>query len=100
MSENNSAKTNKFLLYKEKPLVRSGDVIYYGNPAEKCVVMLQILDRKTENGQDLPSKVQVSLLSTDESLKPKDRVLKKSEKDSLYTALDIGVVWLERALEQ
>ena len=28
----------------------------------------------------------------------RDRIVKKSEKDDLYTALDLGCVWLERAL--
>ena len=28
----------------------------------------------------------------------RDRVVKKSEKGDLYTALDVGCVWLERAL--
>ena len=35
---------------------------------------------------------------TDPSIKSRDRIVKKSEKDSLYTAIDIAVVWLERAL--
>ena len=88
-----------FLQYKGKPLVRSGNTIYYGEPGEKYVVMLQILTTRQENGEERPGKVSVSLLSTDETVKPKDRIAKKSEKESLYTALDIGIVWLERALK-
>lgn len=35
---------------------------------------------------------------TDPAIKSRDRVVKKSEKDGFYTALDVGCVWLERAL--
>ena len=34
----------------------------------------------------------------DPDLKSRDRVVKKSEKDSLYAAMDVAAVWLERAL--
>ena len=35
---------------------------------------------------------------TDASIKSRDRVVKKSEKDGLYAAIDVAAVWLERAL--
>ena len=35
---------------------------------------------------------------TDPELKSRDRVVKKSEKNSLYAAMDIAAIWLERAL--
>ena len=35
---------------------------------------------------------------TDPNARSRDRIVKKSEKDGLYTALDFGCVWLERAL--
>lgn len=35
---------------------------------------------------------------TDPDLKSRDRVVKKTEKDSLYTAMDVATVWLDRAL--
>jgi arginyl-tRNA synthetase len=99
MAEKKSAAEPKFLLYKEKPLVRSENTIYYGSPAEKYVILLQILTAKDESGLEVPTgKVSVTLFSTDENLKPKDRIVKKTEKESFYTALDIGVVWLQRAL--
>jgi hypothetical protein len=31
-------------------------------------------------------------------VRAKDRVVKKSTKDGFYTALDVGCVWLKRAL--
>ena len=47
---------------------------------------------------DLATRVLVQLQLTDPNLKARDRVVKKSEKDGFYTALDVGCVWLERAL--
>ena len=32
----------EFLQYKDKPLVRCGDVIYYGDMNDKCVAKLTI----------------------------------------------------------
>ncbi len=92
------AEKSPFLMYKGRPLVRSGNVLYYGSMAEKCVIMLQILTTKDENDLTMAEKVQVQLLSTDPNVRMKDRILKKSEKIGLYNAMDIGSIWLERAL--
>ena len=35
-------KKNEFLTYKEKPLVRKGNTIYYGNMSDPFVIMIQI----------------------------------------------------------
>ena len=92
-------KQNRFLLYKGRPLVRSGNTLYYGAMNEDCVIMIQILSTKESNGKTVADKVQVQLMSTDPELRMKERILKKSEKTGLYNAMDIGVIWLERALE-
>ena len=46
----------------------------------------------------MADRVSVQLQLTDPDLKSRDRVVKKSEKDSLYAAMDVASVWLERAL--
>lgn len=88
------------MTYKERPLVRSGNILYYGDMSEKCVVMLQILSTKQVGDMTMADKVQVQLLSTDPELRMKDRILKKSEKVGLYNAMDVGAIWLERELAQ
>ncbi len=93
-------KTETLLTYKGKPLVRSGNVLYYGDMAEKCVVMLQVLSTKTVGDMTVADKVQVQLLLTDPEVRMKDRILKKSEKNGLYNAMDIGSIWLERTLAE
>ena len=59
---------------------------------------MQVLETKKEQDLDLASKVSIQLQLTDPDLKSRDRVVKKSEKDSLYAAMDIATVWLNRAL--
>ena len=86
------------LSYKGHPLRRKDNLIYYGTMAEKYIIMLQILSTKKVNGLDMADKVSVQLQLTDPDLKSRDRVVKKSEKDSLYAAMDISAIWLERAL--
>ena len=86
------------LTYKGRPLRRKDNLIYYGSMAEKYIIMLQIMETKKQGDLDVATKVSVQLQLTDPDLKSRDRVVKKSEKDSLYTAMDVAAVWLERAL--
>ncbi len=88
------------LTYKGRPLVRSGNVLYYGDMTQKCVIVLQVLTTKKVGDLDVAEKVQVQLLLTDPEVRMKDRILKKSEKNGLYNAMDIGSIWLERALSE
>ena len=86
------------LSYKGHPLRRKDNLIYYGTMAEKYIIMLQILSTQTVTGLEMANKVSIQLQLTDPDLKSRDRVVKKSEKDSLYAAMDVAAVWLDRAL--
>lgn len=86
------------LEYKGHPLQRKDNILYYGSFADKYIIMLQILDTKKQGDLDVATKVSVQLQLTDASIKSRDRVVKKSEKDSLYAAIDVAAVWLDRAL--
>ena len=89
-----------FLMYKGRPLVRSGNVLYYGSMAEKYVIVMQVLSTKDENDRTMAEKIQIQLMLTDPEIRMKDRIVKKSEKIGLYNAMDIGSIWLERALNE
>ena len=67
------------LTYKGRPLMRKDNLVYYGSMADSHIVMLQILETK--------------------KVRARDRIVKKSEKDGFFTALDLGSVWLARALK-
>ena len=92
------AEENAVLMYKGHPLMRKDNMIYYGSMADSHIVMLQILETKKMGDADIATKVSVQLQLTDPSARSRDRVVKKSEKPGFYTALDVGSVWLERAL--
>ena len=92
------ANENLPLSYKGHPLRRKDNLIYYGTMAEKYIIMLQVLSAKNMGGMQVADKVSVQLQLTDPDLKSRDRVVKKTEKDSLYAAMDVASVWLERAL--
>ena len=99
MSQTNPAKAEG-LMYKGHPLRRIDNLIYYGSMADKYIIMMQVMNTKKEQDLDLASKVSIQLQLTDPTLKSRDRVVKKSEKDSLYAAMDIAAIWLERALKE
>ena len=94
------ADNSPFLMYKGRPLVRSGNVLYYGSMAEKYVIVMQVLSSKEEHGMTMAEKIQIQLMLTDPEVRMKDRIVKKSEKIGLYNAMDIGSIWLERALNE
>ena len=86
------------LTYKGHPLRRKDNLIYYGSMADKYIIAIQILSSQKEGDLDVANKISVQLQLTDPDLKSRDRVVKKSEKANLYDAMDVGAIWLERAL--
>ena len=92
------ADEKEVLMYKGHPLMRKDNLVYYGSMGDSHIVMLQILETKKQGDLDVATRVSVQLQLTDPSIKSRDRIVKKSEKDSLYSAIDVAVVWLERAL--
>ena len=89
----------EFSTYKGKPLVRCGDELYYGSMDQRFVIRMQIKSKKEVNGLEIADKVAIQLLCTDPDLSPRKQLVKSSEKNGLYLALDIADVWLERALK-
>ena len=92
------AEEKQILMYKGRPLMRVDNLIYYGSMADSHIVMLQILETKKVGESEIASRVSVQLQLTDPAAKSRDRIVKKGEKAGLYTALDFGSVWLDRAL--
>ena len=89
---------NKTLTFKGRPLMRKDNIIYYGSMADSHIIMIQILDYKTVGDTEVANKVSILLQVTDPNVKGRAQIIKKTEKTGLYTALDLGAVWLERAL--
>ncbi len=86
------------LMYKGKPLVRCGNEIYYGSMQDPYVLYLQVMTSKVENGQEEADKIHLILLSTDTGKPLPERIMRQTTKQGLFNALDIGGIWLEKAL--
>jgi hypothetical protein len=89
-----------FPMYRGKPLVRSGDTIYYGNMTDKYVIKIDIKTKKTVEDMQVADKCTVQLMLTDPEIRSRKQIVKTSEKNGLYLALDIADAWLTRALTE
>ena len=92
------AETSGALTYKGHPLRRKDNLIYYGSMADKYLVMIQVMSSEQQDGLDMANKVHLQLQFTDPDLKSRDRVVKKSDLPDLFSAIDMGSIWLMRAL--
>ena len=99
------ASAKNALVYKGHPLRRKDNILYYGSMSDKYIIMMQITKpvkpvAGAESAGELKvaTRVSVQLQLTDPTVKSRDRIVKKSEKGSLYAAMDVASVWLERAL--
>ncbi len=86
------------LMYKGHPLRRKDNLIYYGSMADKYIIMIQVTSSEKEGGLEVANKVQLQLQRTEPGLKSKDRVVKQSDQPDLFSAIDMGSIWLMRAL--
>lgn len=100
VKEMNSLAQATSLEYKGHPLKRKDNLIYFGSMSDKYIIMMQILGTRQVKDMNVATKVSVQLQYTDPNIKSRDRVLKSSEKESLYSAMDVASVWLDRALAQ
>ncbi|MCC8047694.1 MAG: hypothetical protein LUE06_00080 [Oscillospiraceae bacterium] len=80
--------------------MRKDNLIYYGSMADKYIIMMQILETKKVKDLDVATRVSLQLQLTDPNAKTRERIVKKSEKGSLYAAMDVASIWLERALRE
>lgn len=88
----------KFLEYKGKPLVRENNTICYGNMSDKYILFMLILSYDKIGNAEVPGRILIQILSTDKNLSAHERIVKQGEKNNLFDAFDIGMIWLERAL--
>lgn len=84
-----------FFTYRGVPLVRKENLIYFGNMYDDYVVMIEILGTEKQGDLDVANKVRIRKMATDPTVPPKDQIVKKAEKESLYEALDIACAWLK-----
>lgn len=88
----------EFLIYKNRPLVRSKNILYYGDMRDPYVVMLQIMETKQTGNEETAGRIVLQMMSTNPKADPSDMVLKRSERVGLYNSLDLAAAWLDRQL--
>jgi hypothetical protein len=84
----------KYLMYKDRPLVREGDTICYGDMSEKYILVLEIMSYKEEGGHQLPDKILIQVLESEDQTK----IFRQGSKEGLFEAFGYGLIWLEQAL--
>ena len=90
--------SEQFMTYKGRPLVRSKKILYYGDMRDPYVVMLQVNNTATAGGTEVAGHIVLQMMSTDPNAAPTEMVVKRAERDGLYSALDLASAWLDRQL--
>ena len=84
-----------FLRYTDKPLVREGETICYGDMSEKCILILEIMSYKKVDGNDQPDEIFIQIIDS----KDPSKIYKQGQKKGLYDAFSLGTIWLEQELK-
>ena len=88
-----------YLMYKNRPLVREGNILCYGNPKDPVMLVLTVLTTKKVGNTEISDQIFVQLQTTAAGGNGIN-VLKQTEKRGLYEALDIGTIWLDREIKK
>ncbi len=91
-----SSTKKEYLTYNGKPLLRCGNQIYYGNPEDKYVVIFRLEDQEPLQDLQIAKRVVIELKTNEGE---QSRLIRQAEREGLYKAFDIGMFWLEQALE-
>lgn len=87
----------KYFTVNGIPMVRRGDVIYYGDMKEKYIVIFTITSKKTVGGIEIADNVTIELSTNNKT--GKEKIIRKAKREGLYNAFDIGEFWLKDTLE-
>ena len=98
MASKSANKESKILMYKGKPMFRKDNVIYYGNPEDKYIVVMTEKNYEEINGVKVATSVNVALSTNETKGKGKEKIIKQSDREGIYDALDFGEYWLQDAL--
>ncbi len=94
----NATVDGAYLTYKGRPLVRGENTICYGFMEDPYILQMTIMTTKESHGKEVPDKILIQIVKTDQSLSAQERIVKQDMKSGLYDAFEIGLIWLERLL--
>ena len=98
MAAKSAKKGSEILIYKGKPMFRIGNKVYYGNPEDKFIIIMTENDYEDIGGLKVANSVNVALSTNDTKGKGKEKIIKQSDREGIYDALDFGEYWLQDAL--
>ena len=67
---------------------------------DKYVIKMNIKSKKKVGDLEVADKVTIQLMYNDPQIRTRKQIVKTSEKNGLYLALDIADAWLTRALAE
>ena len=85
----------KILTYKGTPLVRRGNMIYYGNPADKYIILLIVNGTQKQGELEISTDITIQLQMNGK----KQKVIKQANREGMFAAMDIAEYWPKDALE-
>ena len=77
------------LMYKDRPLRRKDNMLYYGSMSDKYYIQIQILNSEKMGDLDVATKVHFELLTTDPKVPADKRVVRKGDQPDLFAAIEI-----------
>ena len=96
MAETRQKVEGKFLEDLDKPLVREGNTICYGDMNEKCILVLEIMSYKEVDGKKLPKDVFIQVIDA----KDPNKIIKQGQKQGMHAAFEMGLIWLDLELKK
>ncbi|MBQ9543975.1 MAG: hypothetical protein IJV00_02470 [Clostridia bacterium] len=88
-----------YVSYKTRTLIREGNIICYGKPTDPVMLIMTVLTTKVVGGVEVSDQIFIQLQTTPAN-ENGITVLKQTEKNGLFEALDIGTIWLDRELKK
>lgn len=93
-------KDEVFFMYRGKPLVRKGNLCYYGYMYEDVVAMLSVESSFYFKGLEISDRIELKLVLTDPDADLQDVIVKQSVRSGLFDALDIAGIWIDRFIKK